>query len=711
MSPTTDELVTLAQGEADALRPILRTWTRLISEATKCKKVYSSAETMLGYATQDALPGKVVRMWHQDLLDWPIDVPQSARQCPDISQNQFATKVFDAMYNKNPPYAKLEAFAGAEITKPNHQSCNAIERDFFSMSSQTMFLLPVLALPAGFEQRPLFADQPELDFWAAAQPRIDRQVADSRMVTPSVPKFGALDLLTGREGSDRSKLDMLTKEAIDCTLFAFDSIMEPEEEARQCNHESAHVESAVLPVDDMRGSGGLIHTDTPPRKCMYKDVNDLFQLLTNISFKEALEQLGVSQEERSDEEMTLLCLDAVERVLESFDVAGFDGWIDLHHILYRAAGMPPLTDTNKEQHKFLVPRSWPEMFERITVFFLATVKMRCCIGNGLMRITSFRHAMMGIFPSRKGVGLAVRSRLAREYFCKIWTSGFERDSHVCQVILPHVAKKARVSVRVGDFNATTTSHLLEHSRKERNAQDQATRKEHHEILLDMIAYLKELKDDYCFVVEEQANSNKKVAKDLETFFAQSKWNAVAGLLRQRGTVEVDHVIAEVGAFAKKTIRGPAAEPWMGNYEDVAAVKDLRSFKVIHTGCETMDELMVTDRCNKAFPMKPEAIVQSTRGMCWVLLSTKQKKISWNRLMCKRGIDPGTPVVPSAVRLVVALGGALVWDIDALILVEAFIKNNGTGLLLPRGGFVCQPQDSCHARHSNKVSPESLHRPR
>ena len=694
--------------DAQGLRLIIRRWSEVTAEATRCKKHSTNMKAVLDAsekANKDAIPRSAVESWCRDVISWE-ESDTGIVKVPDVDSNKFSKAVFDAMYNKDPPYGSIEAVTMHAIKKPDGKASDPVEKNFHQLSTETMPLLLALTIGAGFDKCGYGEGIPQ--FWPAIQPLVGRQISQERITTSSEPNWGVMDLLVGKAQSHQEGesvlLDRLGEEMYHGCLFAFDSVMGTDE-PNQPIEESVGLESAILPIHGMEAARGLIHTDTPPRKCTYDDANELFKSLTNVRFDDVP---GISLADKSDEEKALMCFHGVERVLERFNLGTEQGWINFYIVLLGAVGMPKLTNNNPHEHKFLPPRSLLELIDRSIVLFLACTNIRSGMDNGVLRITALRHIMMGIFPDRNGTRFNSRAHWNRKishYFEEIHKPGVENDDRICQVILPLMNKKVSTTICLGEVSTGNMAILREHGRKRRNAQDQATRKELIEILSDGAEYRRANLDQFSDLAKNK-QTGEEVAKPLIYQILQARWLWYKSIVMDPNLVETVKIKAELAEYAGKWFTDPKRKKKIGNwdkeYDTVAAVKSLRDFKSTHSGCESMHETMVTDHCNGEFEKDKEKIAENPLAVSFVCSSIKNGQ-PWRGVLSVAGVANGSPIMPEPYRVCVALG-YVSWDTESLLTLDRVLQNNGRGHLIPPPGqgLVTAPKTRSGAGDLTKV---------
>ena len=704
------------------LRKLLKIAVRLYAEATRCsafsnkwlKDLNDEDENNQDENKPDKIPNHVVALLCRDAAKWKtkVHISEDKRTLYKVApeeRNEFSEAVFASMYNKPPPYPNMEGVGDIEVKVPDETSSDPLGKKFHSVScDKTFSFLPfVLAMPAGFEQRGDGADA-EFEYWPGGQPRVARQVSQERMVTSSPAQNGVIDLLTGKckkEDDLAVELGRLQAQGTHVSLFGLEGST-AEEESADC----ISIESALLPLEsggDHRH--GVFQLDGRLRKCRFEDMDDAFHLVTNRRFADVYTG---DLEAKSDEEKCLLCFVGLEKAFESYGLGELEGWINLYHVLHYRAGMPQLTEKNREEHKFLLPRSWPELLDRIILFFLAKVNFRCAADNGLLRVASLRYAMMGIMPSRKPILLYREKRLA-----PIWASGMGEDSPVQQGLIHCLRKKVKTTVCLGEATSANVADLWKHSQEVRNTEDHAQRKDAREVWMQG----REFRKDHIAFLHANAKrktDNALVAKPLEIKTQQARLVVLQSLFQDRNSVVVENTGAEIGDFIdavatgekyeaiRKTMAKDPFDTEKSNEKGLEAVNENQDFIDTHWGCEGVSIPMLSPRWKNKIVLDKEKLLgkllENLPEVVAIIFALNHAGRSWSWLLNSRGVNAGNLPIPPVIHLA-AIFAFLMYDDESLLICECYVQNNGTGIEAPRNGFAMVPKEDSAASSLTKVS--------
>ena len=425
-----------------ALHSVLRGVATQVAEATKCKQFETAAHEALA---KKIIPLELMSFWYRrdSLLQ-----DKGTHKIAEVGSNEFSKIAQDHILHLNGkiPFAVLPEENGSttfmrEIRKPNITASKEIEKRCYQMSTQTSFVISALSVHAGFDAKAL-KEKKEFSFWLGASPRVNRPSSIDKIVTSSVPQYGILDALVGRNDADHAvSLEALPKQDMHEALYAIDKVItDDDKQPIEPANGGIPVECMIAAVDSAEHSG-TIHMDAPVRGSTYKDQNNTFKLLTNKDFDQMYSK---SCKRMQSHEKALLCGLGIQNALAAFDLHTLAGGLDFYLVLLHKAGFPLLNKANQDQHKHFVPMTYDEMWFRILVLYLANVTVRSTGGNGDLRRLSFRHAITATMPTGRPIKCFAESAKGaqplRNYFNRILNSKpNDATCHVNTILLPQLA--------------------------------------------------------------------------------------------------------------------------------------------------------------------------------------------------------------------------------------------------------------------------------
>ncbi len=734
-APSIPDSLTFPPEDVKRFRTVLDVALKsVVAEATKCNIVHRRA--MEGFDDMDdndpSIPLWILKLWFPNAEKWWTG-KEAMGKVPEI--NEVAAAFVAAMEGKEVwyPTVKREATGGntpprlkQEIHKPDEKSADPITSNFHRLSSQFSFLPFALFLHLGWDEKAL-TEHKTFKLWLNAQPRVNRPTSVDRMITSRVPEYGVVDRLVGRDGeASTAALEDLDKEEVHGCLYALGKVMSGPGPLQRPGPESSSIETMVRAVVGSNDHNGIVQSDTPPRGCTCEDLEGTFKMLTNKTFGYCFRK---SIKEKSQEEKTLLCFEALQEAFAGFDLAKIEGWIKLYHILHIESGFPKLTKENASIHKFLVPTSWNEMFLRVVLMFLASTNVRMTIQNGALRVASFRHAIAGILPSCKPVE-GVTSGVSRTDF----DSCFDKilnSNHLNSVLLPQLMKSVPATVclpkRDPQWSEDVRKTLFVHSEQVQKGADHMARREGVDLAAVVLGGLIERAEEISHVAARTSAGESWDAKPGTLHFKQVIWSATELMLTETTWFLVEGISQEIRTYVEVCLIKPISDidskkkpnskngpnkickkmrdNWSSDFSKQA--KQVTDFSDKHHGCSTMNSLMLSEGgCGDSIAMTVDSIMSKVTNICFVLFNLCNPKRGFNKLIGKTGLCPGNPALPDAVCLIVGLTGYLIWDKTTAEKAHKLVKNNGQGSqsVKPslRGQVVERPVDPVLASRLSRV---------
>ena len=417
-----------------------------------------------------------------------------------------------------------------------------------------------------------------------------------------------------------------------------------------------------------------------------------------------------------DQTKALFCFQMLTEIYASLDRdhEGFDGWIDLYHILYSRCGFPVVTDDNAAAHQYLVPCSFAEMQKRILFMHLSLVRVRTTNENGQGRTAAFRHAATCTLPSGKPVGALSKQNEEpqSQYFEKLLGSGSgEHPGPTTLVLMEQLMRGVETTVCLPHLSEPSalwhrgvTKMLLAKSRQDLLASDQAAPKELSQVLSEVLRGLVGHPHEVNHLAHKKMDEEgstagplpdpaSPVAKPLEVHLKQVMWLGCSIFLEFREWALLKKLLGvETSKFIEACLHHDGiSKYWNLRPEEDEKVQALEKLKKECTGCKTLQPHMVTERFGGEEKItdancKSEAnrIIsgEDWKALLFLLFHRNNQKTNFNRLLGTAKNASGNPVVPPAFVLVAQLTGHFVCDQASAKIAHSFVNNNGQRLIDP-----------------------------
>lgn len=412
-----------------------------------------------------------------------------------------------------------------------------------------------------------------------------------------------------------------------------------------------------------------------------------------------------------------------------FDLDKLQGWIKLYHVLYCACGFPTITDQNIAAHEYLIPKTFEEMYTRITFMNLGAINLRFAFENGQGRVCALRHTGMCMIPSSKPLEefASQKNGTLKNYFDVLKqmtsTGDFVKSN-------PANGEKGGFRKLLQLESQTTFSHpyflsekdpwhkgvtdlLQKKSGQDLLAADMAAPKDLAQLVSDALAHMiKKHPEELSFVAESKATEGNFVAKPVTWHFKQvcylffyevwpfAEWSAVKPSFQQQ-------LPAYVETFINKVLK---RNHWTDKSDNETEVKELVEFRQTHKGCKTFNPLMVTSKFGRSeteisTPQDRESCakeIAADKILAGCILFHKDNKKGPFSNFVGTGIGSGAPVLPPLFLLIGFLTYC-VYDKDSAEIAHAFVNNNGQAVVEQRSFLVHQQP---HQDVANKVRPKN-----
>ena len=707
--------------DATQLVDVYRKSARVLAEATNCRNYLEFAMgEMNAEGNRIELSQMHLNYWFKALKQWKTEKEADVCKVPelDLEENSFAASFCNLMLTPDVPHAKINAKTprgGSVILKPDGKAPGT--RFCHQLTNHFDFCFLSLFVPLGWDEKALKNGHYLL--WLVGSPKVNRQTTVAGLMGDG---HGTLDVTVkgGTGTEDATALKLLTEEEIHGSLYSVDKALDDsdgnEATAAQDGNEATAaqeevpVESMVQPIGD-DGVSGTLHSDKPPRASTSKEFTNAFETLTNKKFMDVRTEAVRGKDKASK---CLLCLDAIQEALISFDLRELDNFMKFYKVLHSKCGFPQVTQDNK---KYWVPHSPDEAFFRARIMFQSLVRLRLAIQNGSRRISACQHGLTLTVPSGRpleSMNLPLHGDPTGAYFKKHRkpSDADAVEEHIVQRVLRRSTAPLIATIRFptspGRWSKKVCQKLLAQSNMGKAAIEFANREDIPGLLKAILGKVMEHDKEWWHLAKSKLE-NRMDAKNVSHHYKQQVWNMLKACLSQgkacksrvamQAKMELEECIRKVAKESPnknknkkgkgkededKSKKGKGKSPKDSDTDkkqeetDQARMNEMAKFRREHDGCVTMHSWMAVDSCkgteaSNVKKMQVDEILADDSAICFVLC----RGCHFLPLLGSKGLS-GSPRPPETLLLLAGLA-LTYYDQNTLQSTINLVKNNGQGI--------------------------------